>query len=430
MRFRPRPALVLALLIWIGSTFFYFGIFIPGLRPGLAGKSLDRGYRFGNDFYPIWVAGGELLNHRDPYAPCLTPRIETGLYGRPLDRRVAADAEINYRAFSYPVFTIFLFAPLAVMSFSAAQFVLGVLLPGSVVLTLLFWVRILETDLTPQGTAVAALLALATYPALEGIFAGQPGLICAAIVAGGLAALASERYLLAGILLPGAAIKPQLILPLGLWLIVWSLSDWDRRRRLVFGLVAVGIFILVGSLLAVPHWLEGWMRVVREYRHTSPPSLAEFVLGLWPGWIVSLGLAVLSIVFCWRARYESAMSGGFTFATVLLLATTVLTLPSSIAVYDQFLLLPAVLWLYTQRSFILRGSLVFRLLTLITMAAVSWQWFWSIGVVLLHWTAPSVTRTSTALLLPLRTESSVPFAITALLCFVAFHEMKNWKKSA
>src|SRR6267378_4324084 len=98
MRFRPRPAILLALLILAGSTYFYFGIFIPGLRPGLVARNLGGGYRFANDFYPIWVAGGELLHHRDPYATSLTPRIETGLYGRPLDRSVPADAQVNYRA--------------------------------------------------------------------------------------------------------------------------------------------------------------------------------------------------------------------------------------------------------------------------------------------------------------------------------------------
>jgi hypothetical protein len=424
MRFRPRPALILALLIWLGSTFFFFGIFIPGLRPGLASHNLAGAYRFCNDFYPIWVAGGELLHHRDPFAPNLTPRIEAGLYGRALDRHTPADAQINYRAFSYPVFTVFLFAPLMVMPFPAVQIVLGILLPCSIVLTALLWIRILGTDLTPQGTVVAALLALATYPALEGVFAGQPSLICAAIVAGALAALAGERYLLAGIVLPWAAIKPQLILPLGLWLIVWGLSDWDRRRRFLFGLVAMGIFILAISKWAAPQWIDGWMRAVREYRQISPPSLAQFLLGRSAGLIVSLALAALSLVICWRARHESATSAGFTLATTLMLATTVLTLPSSIAVYDQFLLLPGALWLYTQRSIILRGSLVFRLLTLITMAAVSWQWFWSIGRDLLYRFAP-LTRASAAVLLPFRTESSVPFAITALLCSVAFQEIRK-----
>lgn len=423
MRYRPRPALVLALVIWLASTLFYFGVFIPGLRPGLAAKNLTGGYRFGNDFYPIWVAGGELLNRRDPYAPNLTPRIETGLYGRALDRRIPSDAHINYRAFSYPIFTIFLFAPLLIIPFHAVQVLLAILLPCSVVLTVLLWIRLLGADLTPQGRAVAAMLALAAYPVLEGVFAGQPGLISSAIIAGAIVALLHEQYALAGILLPWAAIKPQLILPLGLWLIVWALSDWGRRRKFVYGLVATGILILLVSTWIAPQWIEGWVRALREYGEISPPSLAQFVLGRWAGWIVSAVLAALSVVLAWRARLEPATSSAFTLATVFLIAATVLTLPSSIAVYDQVLLLPAVLWLHTHRSLILRGSIVFRLLALIAMAAVAWQWIWSLGLLLLQWVVPSVTRTSGALLLPFRTESSAPFAITALLCFAVFRQI-------
>jgi hypothetical protein len=425
MRFRPRPALLLALLILLASTFFYFGVFIPGLRPGLAAKNFTGGYRFGNDFYPIWVAGGELLHGRDPYAPNLTPRIETGLYGRALDRRNTADAQINYRAFSYPIFTIFLFAPLMIIPFHAVQVLLAIVLSGSVVLSVLLWIRVLGADLTPQGRAVAAMLALAAYPVLEGVFAGQPGLISGAIIAGASAALVHEQYALAGILLPWAAIKPQLILPLGLWLMVWALSGWNRRKKFVFGLVATGILILLVSAWIAPQWIAGWMRALREYLEISPPSLAHFVLGRWAGWIVSAILAALSVVVAWRARLEPATSSAFTLATVFLLATTVLTLPSSIAVYDQVLLLPTVLWLHTHRSLILRGSTVFRLLTLIAMAAVAWQWIWSMGLLLLRWIVPSFTRPSGALLLPFRTESSAPFAITALLCFVVFQQLRS-----
>jgi len=66
MRFPPRPAILLALLILASSMYFFFGVFIPGLRPGLVARNLGGGFHFGNDFYPIWVAGGELLHHRDP----------------------------------------------------------------------------------------------------------------------------------------------------------------------------------------------------------------------------------------------------------------------------------------------------------------------------------------------------------------------------
>src|SRR5262249_27973168 len=168
-----------------------------------------------------------------------------------------------------------------------------------------------------------------------------------------------------------------------------------------------------------------WMRALREYRQISPPSLAQFVLGSWAGWIVSAVLAGLSVVVAWRGRLEPAISSAFMLATGFLIATTVLTLPSSIAVYDQILLLPAVLLVDPHRSLILLGWIVFCLLTLIALAAVAWEWIWSLGLLLLHWIVPSVIRTSGVLLLPFRTESSAPFAITALLCFVVFRQIRS-----
>jgi hypothetical protein len=424
MRFRPRPVVLFALLILLGSSYFFFGILIPGVRPSLVAQHLAGGYRFGNDLYPIWVAGGELFHKRNPYAPELTARVETGLYGRPLDRRVPPDSTSNSRAFSYPIYTIFLLAPLIPLPFPTVQVVLAIVLPCLAGLTVLLWLRILGTGLSPSGVVVALCLSLASYPVLEGVYAGQPGLISAAIIAGTVAALAGERLVLAGILLPWASIKPQLILLLVLWLVVWSMSDWTGRKRFFISFATTSLLLLAISTWITPDWIPGWMYPLRLYRQLSPQPLSQFVLGRYPGIVVSVILLALSLRLCWLARHEAAHSERFTLATSFLLATTVLVLPSAIAVYDHFLLLPGALWLYTQRDRILRGSLTFRLLTLMTMAAVSWQWFSSVGVVVLHQVAPAIAETPAALLLPLRTEASVPFALTAMLCFIALQELK------
>jgi hypothetical protein len=133
----------------------------------------------------------------------------------------------------------------------------------------------------------------------------------------------------------------------------------------------------------------------------------------------------MSGLLCWRERQNAAGSESFTLTTTFLLTGTALILPSTIAIYDQFLLLPGVLWLYTHRDRVLRGSWVFRLLTVTTMAAGAWQWFSSSGLVLLHWISPAFVRTSAVLLLPFRTAASVPFACTALLCFVVLQELRH-----
>ncbi len=346
----------LAFLVLLGSGFYRFGLLLPEVRASLVRRSLGGGYGFSNDLYPIWMASGELFHRRNPYAPGLTPRIETGLYGRPLDRSTPNDAQVNYRAFSYPLYTIFLFAPLATISFPAVQVVVSVCLTCLAAITAMMWLRILGANLSPPAMAATVCLTLASYPVLEGIYAGQPGLLAVALISGTVAALAQERYVLAGILLPFASVKPQLILLIALWLTLWALADWNRRRNFLVSFTATTALLLVSSTWVLPTWFSGWMHALREYRQISPPPLAQFVLGRYPGIGLSLFLVALSGALCWRKRAEPAKSEGFALATVFVLATTAVVFPSTIAVYDQFLLLPAALWLYTRRDRILNAA--------------------------------------------------------------------------
>ena len=111
--------------------------------------------------------------------------------------------------------------------------------------------------------------------------------------------------------------------------------------------------------------------------------------------------------------------------TVFVLATTAVVLPSTIAVYDQFLLLPAVLWLCERRDLILRGSFAVRVLALLAIGTVTWQWLAACGLVLTRLIVPASVHSPKLLLLPLRTAASVPFAIVALLCFTTLRRMRN-----
>ena len=48
-------------------------------------------------------------------------RIETGLYGRPLDRTNSTDASVNYRGLSYPLYNDIVAFPLAPLCFHTVQ---------------------------------------------------------------------------------------------------------------------------------------------------------------------------------------------------------------------------------------------------------------------------------------------------------------------
>jgi hypothetical protein len=430
MRPRPRLTTALAFVVALGCGYFFFGVFIPGEHPGLVARNLAGGYGYSNDFYPVWIGSHELFHGRNPYAAELTPKIETGLYGRPLDRRSPSDDRVNYRAFSYPLYTIFFFAPLSRISFPSVQIVLTILLPCLAALTAMLWLRILGASLSASGVIATICLTLASYPVLEGIYAGQPGIVSSALIAGAIEALRRNRLALAGVLLPCASIKPQLVLLIALWLLVWVASDWTSRRNFVLAFGLTTGLLLASSTWVQPGWLVNWMQTLQEYRRISPPPLAPFVLGRFAGNLVSIFLLILALYLCWRERRQPASSQGFLLATTLILATTALILPSTIAIYDQFLMLPGVFFLCTRYDKILRASVPVRVLALIALGALIWQWLCACGVALAHWVSPSLIHSSTALLLPLRTAASVPFAFMALLCFVALQEIRNRTGSA
>ena len=103
----PRPWIfALCLLLSATMACYFFGLLIPASRTGLTSRNMVDGYGYGNDLSPIWLTTADLVPHKiDPDTPAMEHRIEIGLYGRPLDPSNAADATINYRGFSYPLYT-------------------------------------------------------------------------------------------------------------------------------------------------------------------------------------------------------------------------------------------------------------------------------------------------------------------------------------
>jgi Glycosyltransferase family 87 len=425
MHLDRRYTVPLALLILFGSAYYYFEILIPYVRQAQVAHNLAGGYGLCNDFYPVWLASRELFAGHNPYAQQLVPKIEKGLYGRPLDRRDADDAQVNMRAFAYPLYTIFLLAPVGALSFPAVQIVLSLALPVLAAFTVVLWLHILKSHLCWPGFLVAICLSLASYPVLEGIYAGQPALLAAPLIAAAVAALVYKRYVLAGTLLAMASIKPQMVALIALWTLGWAVSRWSERKRVVFGFLVTTLVLLTVSTLILPNWVSGWVQILREYRHVSPPPLAESVLGRPLGDVLALFLVGICAWLCWKTRFQSADTERFAVCTILVLGTTVLILPSAIAVYDQFLLVPAVVWLFTARDRITGDRLSVRLLALIFLGAVSWQWLSACALTIASVLAPVVVRSPKMVLLPLRTEASVPFALVALLCVVLIRQQRR-----
>ena len=300
----------------------------------------------------------------------MTREIQTGLFGRPMDPRRPADPPTDFRSFSYPLYVDLLVAPLLPVGFDTVRVVLGILLPLLTAASLILWLRAFRLRVSSTTGAVAIILFLVSYPVLEGLYAQQAGLLVGAALALTAAMLARGRFGLAGMLLACASVKPQLVWLLALWLLLWAVSDWKRRKTFTLSFILCLGLLVVVSQLALPGWFVGWWRSLAGYSHYTLPPLSQLVLGRFLGIAVGLATLTLAAAMCWRARAE-----------------------------------------------ILNASRPLRVLALAAMVALCWQWIAACGVAFASVFWPARASNPAVLVFPTRMAASLPFVLLALLSF-------------
>ena len=425
MQFGEKHVLSLCLLCSFCVGYYFFGLFLPAAQEGAVSRQLAGGYEYGNDFYQIWLTTKELLTHRtDPYSPAMQQKIETGLYGRTLDRAARRDAAVPYRGYSYPLQANVLLAPLGFLSFEGVQIVLSVLLPLCVAVSVVCWCRAFGMNLSWYTLASLIVIALGSYPVLEGIYALQPTLMVAALTAVAMLLLRRNRLLVAGIVLALGAVKPHLIAPLALWLAVWSISDWSRRKTFLISFAVASTALLLATQIWVPGWWLGWWHSLSTYRQMNTPPLLRLVLGTTAGYVAGFLLVLFGLVAAVRFRRVEADSSLFLLVSAFVLAITVVVGSSSIAVYDQFLLFPTILWLWCERRDILRSGWPVRLITLLAMGTFLWTWA-TASLLTISSPALSWSRSFRAVLLPLATAASFPLITVLLLTLMVWGALRG-----
>jgi hypothetical protein len=183
-----------------------------------------------------------------------------------------------------------------------------------------------------------------------------------------------------------ATIKPQLALPLVVWLLVWTASGWKTRWRFAAGLAAMMALLLAASEYLLPGWWGMFWRAIQEYqRYTGNESvldqLVNWATGPWGGKAFAVMAIVVSGALLWRFREDSSASEEFGKAVALVMALTVLIVPMY-APYNQVLLLPAILVLVRERRRLLSGSGAMRIVYALGIFAMVWPWLASMAIMM------------------------------------------------
>ena len=96
--------------------------------------------------------------------------------------------------------------------------------------------------------------------------------------------------------------------------------------------------------------------------------------------VVAGGAIALCGMMFWRFRKEPCGSRPFNYALVVALALTMLCLPTAAgANYNQAILLPAAVWLFTPGRSLAKGGLA-RLMWVMAVNTLAWEWILALPV--------------------------------------------------
>ncbi len=418
----PKFGLLLA-IVMAGSMWFYVQrVLVPYQIADAAAHGRPRGVL--SDLYPRWVGTRALLfEHRDPYSAEVTRDIQTGYYGRPLDLNRPNDPKDEQR-FAYPVFVVFLLAPVAQIPFAVVKTISEW---GFAILTgfsILWWLRALRWQPSRAVIAIFMILTIGNFGTVFGLKLQQLSLLVSGLIAASAALLAVGHLFLAGVVLALATIKPQLVVPLAGWFLLWALSDWKQRQRFIWGfIVTEGLLVGAGEYV-LPGWISRFSDAVIAYRrYTGGGSPLDSLMSRTAGPILAGMLVLVTIVMCWQLRRAPSSSQAFLLMLAFVLAVTTVIVPM-VAPYNQLLLLPAVFLIVQAWKELWNKSAASRVVCILASAAMLWPWVAALGL-----TAASLVLSpgaaQRAWTVPLWTSLAIPVTVLAALSFLLNANPKN-----
>lgn len=371
-----------------------------------------------SDLYARWWGAHELFLHgRNPYTPEVAREIQTVIYGAPQPTAYPGDQAEIAGGFAYPLYTVFLLWPTVYLSFSTVH----IIFLWSLILVTLgnipLWLRAFDFRVSRAMLFPVVLLTLGSFPAMQGIWLQNLGLIAAALLGATVALLATGHLIPAGIFLAMSTLKPQFTIVLVPWLALWTASDWRRRQYLAWSFLSSMLLLIGGSEWLQPGWVSYFMRTAQAYKqYTFGHSLLDVWFTSRGGPWAAAALLLTVLVLSWRYRGHTADSPGFFLTISFTLAATLVVIPT-LAPHAHLLLLPGFLCLLRYRSFFSRSTRFARTLLVAVWLLLAWPWVAAAALTMAAVLLP-VAAIRPCWELPLYTSPVLPFAVFLALGFL------------
>ena len=323
----------------------------------------------GNDFYSRWAGARALLvDGKDPYSLEVTAEIQK-VKGIPSEL-------VGKGSFAYPLHVVFLFFPLAYLSYAWAMAIWMVMLWGIIIAITFLLLNYLAWQPRPLTLVALLLYALFSYPIFRSVLLGQFTLHVTLFLIAALWCLQCGHDGWAGIFLAATSIKPQMMPLIGVWFVVWAISK--RRWGFMKGLLGGGAAMFLAALLLFPRWPISFLEDIQRYAPVAGgrnPLLVLADLAGWQnaGWFqygVTAVLIVAMLIAWWRSlRHEDIAL--FELALYWTIVVSLLVTFQTGTTNQAILLIPFFAWLK-------RGSQEISAWTTAVIAGVAFFGLWAL----------------------------------------------------
>ena len=326
-----------------------------------------------NDFLPRWAGARIFMTQGiSPYAPQAGREIQDIVNGSGTG---SGEDGIDYLD---PFYTFFVYAPFALISnMEWARAIWMTVLEVGVIFVAVLSILLSKWQIPNYISALVVVFGLTWFYSVYSIMDGNVAVLCTLAIVASFLAIRSEFDVLAGSLLAVACIKPQIALPLVLFIIIWAIS---HRKWLIMWSFIAGIVLMIAlATLLLPDWFMQFLRQIvpylEEYQFITPGSLISIPLpgiGKQLGWALSAVL-VLVLLIEWRAALRKNFRWFLWTAYLTLVIVILMGIPSSI--FNFVVLLPAIILVLVTIGN--RWGFTGRVLMILSMVVLSFG-FWAL----------------------------------------------------
>jgi len=330
----------------------------------------------GNDFLVHWMGTRMLLKDGiSPYSDQTATAIQVFAYGHP-----AQPGEHELRV-AYPLYSVLLFIPFAlIQNFALARALWMTLLEISLILLTFFSLRLFQWKPNLVVLALVFLFSLIWYHAVRTIINGNAvGLVALGLLIAFLA-IKNNQDEVAGFLLALTTIKPQLVVLLIFFILLWAINR--RRWRLISWFFGTMVILVAIAFLFIPDWIIQNLREVLRYPGYNPPGTPGAVFAVWfpamgnrLGWILTTFLIVLLVIEWFLALRRKVDFPGFFWTAYLTLVASqwigIQTDPGNFIILFPAIVLVFASWEQRWK----RVGTVLTVLSLLTLAIGIWAIF-------------------------------------------------------